>query len=155
MAKRMKSLTQKQVWLLIILGVAVIAGLLILGTVMSEDPEIRTIRKGYWVSDGEDVDVMLSFPGGRAELFVFATDSPTVSYIGSYQMANGTMKITDDSLRGDLTGYELYAEYRLNEAGDTLSFVMYGGTDRQQNYTFTLKKTAKGDFSAMKKELNG
>ncbi|MCQ2426133.1 MAG: hypothetical protein MJ070_08300 [Lachnospiraceae bacterium] len=155
MAKRKKSLTKRAKALLIFGVIAVIVGLLILGTVLSEDPDVRTIRKGYWVSDGEDVDVLLSFPGSRAELFVFATDSPAVSYVGSYQMTNGAMKITDDSLLGDLTGYELYADYDLNEAGDVLSFVMYGGTDRQQNYTFTLKKTAKGDFNAMKKELNG
>lgn len=152
MAKRMKSLTKKQTWILALIGIAVIVGLLILGTVMSEDPEIRAIRKGYWVSDGEDVDVLLSFSGGKAELYVYASDNSAVSYIGTCQMQNGAMKITDDSLRGDMTGYELYAEYKLNEAGDALSFVMYGGSDGQQNYTFTLKKTAKSDFRALKKE---
>ena len=154
MAKRMKSLTKRQTGLLIFGVLVLIVGLLILGTVMSEDPEIRAIRKGYWVSDGEDVDVLLSFPGSRAELYVFASDTSAVSYIGSFQMRNGALQITDDSLRGDMTGYDLYAEYELNKEGDALSFVMYGGSDGQQTYSFTLKKTAKSDFRAMKKELS-
>ena len=153
MAKRKKPLTKRKTAYLIFGMIAVIAGLLILGTVMSEDPEVRAIRTGYWVSDGEEIDVLLSFSGSRAELRVFAEDTSAVSYIGSYRMNNGGMKITDDSLRGDMTGYELYADYSLNEAGDTLTFVMYGGTDGEQNYTFTLKKTEKSVFRTMKKEL--
>ena len=153
MARRKKALTKRQTGLLIFGAIMLIAGLLVLGTALSGDPEIRAIEKGYWVSDGEDIDVLLSFPGSRAELQVFAADTSAVSYIGSYQISSGRMKITDDSLRGDMTGYALYADYSLNEAGDTLTFVMYGGTDGNQNYTFTLKKVGKSDFRAMKKEL--